>query len=88
MKDTTRCPVLHLLSNRDATLSLTSRCADVDNKATQVDYLFRRKKKQRRTRKEKHQDLPQKGMPAGVQVPLEEQSRRDGPRSSKPGSHS
>ena len=36
----------------------------------------------------KHQDLPQKGMPAGVQVPLEEQSRRDGPRSSKPGSHS
>lgn len=34
------------------------------------------------------EDLPQKGMPAGVQVPLVEQRRREGPRSSKPGSHS
>ena len=34
------------------------------------------------------EDSPQKGMPAGVQVPLVEQRRRDGPSSSKPGSHS
>ena len=66
----------------------SSHCDDVDNKATKLTIRFVKRGKGGNARKEKHQDLPQKGMPAGVQVPLEEQSRRDGPRSSKPGSHS
>ena len=41
-----------------------------------------------RERMMEDEDSPQKGMPAGVQVPLVEQRRRDGPSSSKPGSHS
>lgn len=32
--------------------------------------------------------IPQNGMPAGVQVPLLEQRRLEGPKSSNPGSHS